>query len=784
MLLPIKWMKDYVTLNEPAGVLADRLSATGTHVEERINPGKNLDNFVSCRILEINKHPQAEKLNLVTIDYGERKVIVTGAKNIKVGDITCFAQVGAVLPSGQKIEPKTFKGIESEGMLCSYQELGYDLSVVPKNSRDGLMILAEDVIPGTPIKQVLDLDDEVLDVEITPNRPDCLSITGLAREAAASFGCRAYMPDVLEMNWENTDIFNGVEIESAGALRYTARFATDIVVKDSPQWLQNRLMLAGMRPINNIVDITNYVMLELGQPLHAFDVATLTGKKIVVRDAQVDEKIITLDGEQRDLTQEDVLITDGTRPLALAGIMGGLDSEITEKTETILIESAAFDSSRVRKTSKRLGLRTESSTRFEKGLSPVWTSLAADRVLYLIEKIGCGKAVHGGYDVYPNPVLPASIMIEKSFSEEKLGVKIDLACQKKILEDLDFEVQEAEEYWSVGVPYFRDDCRIKEDIVEEIGRIYGYEKIAPMPVVGTLMRGTKSPLRRFMDALKDQLFGLGFSEIATYSFISAKDYHRTGYPLSEDAIELINPLGEDFSVMRTGLLPNMIKTLDKNAVNGYDHLTLYEMGTVFRKRTDYEESMHLVLGTMGRDFYDMKERISLLLDAFGIKGGELLRLVDHPTFHPGRSAKWSLDGEELVIFGELHPSVAQNFHFKNRVYLAEFNLAVLLPKVSYIKTKKEIIKYPSIKRDVALLVSSEIESAAIVRLIHEQSPLIRNVRLFDIYEGDKIPQGKKSMAYEITYQAEDRTLVDDIVEDIQVKILQKLKDDFGISLRS
>lgn len=792
MLLPLSWMKNYIDLDVDIMEYTDKMSDSGSHVESVINLDKGISKIVTGKILEIDKHPNADKLSLVNIDLGKEEMqLITGAKNMKVGDYVAVALLGATFPNGMKIERRDLKGIDSIGMLCSYEELGFSDSVVPKNSREGILILDE-VELGLDICEVLELNQPIIEFEITPNRPDCLSIIGMARESAATFSTSIKMP-ALEIQEETEDIsdyFKGVSIDTEGGLRYVARVVKDVVIKDSPQWLKNSLMQAGMRPINNIVDITNYVMLEMGQPLHAFDIRTIKSGEILVRQAKEDETMTTLDNVERKLTTDDVVITDGEEIEALAGIMGGLNSEITNSTDTILIESATFDKDYVRKTSKRLGLRTEASQRFEKGISPEITLDAADRVCQLIEETHSGTVVKGAFDCYNKRQEKTVIEMDYNKINRLLGTEISKEDIIDYLTLLEFKVEEKGDILSIEIPSFRMDIKIPEDITEEIGRLYGYHNIAPQPLSGALTRGRKDYKRQVVDYAKETLFGLSFNEVMTYSFISPKSYEKIGREIKEEEyVKIINPLGEDYSVMRTTLIPTMMDVFVRNLKNHNDNLSIYEIGNSFHpgKGKDLpEEKLHLTMGAYGQiDFYYLKDAITKVLKDIGIYDIRFVKEEKNPTFHEGRCANILVDNEVIGTMGQISYEVMDHYDIEKEIFIGELDFEKVAEKASFIKTYDPIIKYPSIRRDIAIVVDKDIESEQIEDIIHSLGEeLIKEITLFDSYEGEHIEAGKKSLAYSILFQSKDRTLKDDEVNKLYENILNTLGKEINAALRS
>ncbi|WP_099203303.1 phenylalanine--tRNA ligase subunit beta [Miniphocaeibacter massiliensis] len=792
MLLPIVWMKEYINKDLDLMELVNKVTSTGSHVESIDNLGENLNNIVVAKIISIEKHPNADKLSLVKVNDGTGEVdIVTGAKNMKEDDLVVFAKIGAKLPNGLEIQPVDLKGIISPGMLCSYEELGFNDKVVPKNSQEGVIIL-ENGTPGQSIVEALQIVDPVIEFEITPNRPDCLSIIGMAREVAATFNSKIEIPKIeLTTEIENIEkYFNSVEVESDNCLRYVGKIVKDIVVKESPQWMQNYLMQAGMRPINNIVDITNYVLLELGQPLHAFDIEHLADKKIIVRQAMEEEKVTTLDKKDRQLLSSDLVIADGEKTVAIAGVMGGLNSEITNDTKTILIESAVFNSESVRLTSKRLGLRTEASQRYEKGITPDMCKYAAERVCDLIEKTDSGTVVAGCYDVYKVPQEKKFIDINYNKINEILGTEIPKEEIIKYFEILEFKVDVVEDNLTVEVPNFRMDISIKEDLMEEIGRMYGFHNITPKPLSGDLLSGKKSEKRLLEDESKEILTRLGLYEATTYSFISRKAYDKILKEIDDNELVILkNPLGEDFSVMRTTLIPNILEVLDKNSKFKTEDFKVYELGNTFHAFDKNElpnEVKKVAIGMYGKyDFYDIKDIVVVYLNQLGIKNLEFKALTENRTFHPGRSASIIYNGDILGEIGEISYEVAENYNISSRVYIGELDLSIIMKYINKDKKYNTIIKYPSIERDLAIVVARNLETAQIEKIIYKTGEgLVKNVKLFDIYTGDHVKNTEKSLAYRIVFQSSKGTLKEEEINKIIDNILEILQRDLNAELRS
>ena len=797
MLLPIKWLKDYINTDKSARELADGLTLSGSHVESITSLEKGIENVKVGNILSIEKHPDADKLIICNVDIGsERVIIVTGAKNLKEGDFIPVAIVGAKLPNGIVIDTTNFRGVDSYGMLCSLKELGYSDSVIPKELRDGIFVLDKEYPLGEDILNVLGLTNQVIEFEITPNRPDCLSIIGMARETAATFNYELEEPIIHIQNEMDhiLDYSNGIEVETDKCIRYYSRVIKDVQIKESPLWLQTRLMEAGVRPINNIVDITNYVMLEYGEPLHAFDLDNLKGKKIIVRQASDGEKLTTLDGVVRNLDSKDIIIADSENAIGLAGVMGGLDSEITRDTKMVLLEGANFNSKNIRLTSKKYSLRTEASNRFEKGIDPNLCSIAVNRVCQLVEFIGAGTVVKGEFDIYKDVSKPKSITLRPERANMLLGIEMPVEDMILNLNGLGLQSTYDGELIHTLVPTFRMDISIEADLIEEIGRLYGFHKIDSKPLMGALTRGEKPYPIRIEDRVKSILKGLGLNEVMTYSFISPKAYDKINLSQDDNArryIKLLNPLGEDYSTMRTTLIPNMLDLLSRNYNKGIESMYAYEIGNIFIPKDlpvvelPCEKKM-LSLGFFGKtDYYEMKDIVENLLIKLGIKGIEYEREESNSTFHPGRTAKLFLNKILIGLIGEAHPDVLENYNMKERIYIGQLDFDMIVKLTNLDIKYSPLPKYPTVTRDIAVVVKEDVLVGDIEKIILKYSnELIESIKLFDIYRGNQIQEGLKSIAYSIIYRSFDRTLTDDEVNNIQDEIIKDLENSLDAKLRS
>lgn len=796
MLLPIRWLKDYIDTQKSGKQLADGLTLSGSHVESINSMNKGIEGVIVGRILKIEKHPDADKLVICKIDIGTEILnIVTGATNVKEEDFVPVATIGSILPGEIKIEKTSFRGVDSFGMLCSLKELGFNDNVISKPMKEGIFILDKKYPLGKDIVDVLNLNDEVIELEITPNRPDCLSMLGMARETAASFELELKEPEIKFETIDNiSDYINTIEIESENCNRYYARVVKDVVIKDSPMWIQLRLMEAGIRPINNIVDITNFVMLEMGEPLHAFDLENINGKKIIVRQAEKDETLVSLDGETRKLKETDLVIADEKDPIAIAGVMGGLSSEVTEKTKFILIEGANFDPKSIRLTSKRLALRSEASNRFEKGLDPNLCQRAVDRVCQIIELTESGKIVDSFVDNYKEKREEKVISLRPERANMLLGLEIDTEVMIKHLNLLGLDSEYKDGIIYTTVPTRRLDISIEADLIEEIGRLYGFHNIESKSLVGELTRGVKPFSKTIEDTVKDTLLGIGFNEVMTYSFISPRVYDKINIEKDSklrDYIKILNPLGEDYSVMRTTLIPNIMDLFSRNYNRSVKSSFVFEIGNIFLPKelpivNLPDEKKVLSIGFYGeKDFYFLKETIEKLLYKLGIKDMEYKREEENPMFHPGRTAKAFIKGIEIGTLGEIYIDVCENYDIKSKVYMAELDFEKIMEFSNFERKYKPLPKYPSTSRDIAIIVDEEVLVGDIKALITKHGKdLIENIELFDIYRGDQIPEDMKSMAFSIIYRSYERTLKDKEIEKIQTSIIEDLENRFSAKLRS
>lgn len=805
MLVPIKWLKDYVDIKDDIAKFSEKMIMSGSNIETVSQIGGGIKKVVVGRVVEIKKHPDADKLRVCMVDAGGEKLlqIVCGASNVREGALVPVALHGAKLPGGVSIKKGKLRGVESQGMLCSAQELGFEDKVLPLIHKDGIWLLEDekDENPvGRDFCEAFELSDEVIDFEITPNRADCLSIHGIAREAAATMKTELSYPEQ-ECREEGTgtaEEYIDIEVEAKDLCRrYVARIIQDIKIEQSPWWLQKRLMAAGMRPINNIVDITNFVMLELGQPMHAFDISDIAGSKIKVSLASKGEKFTTLDGKNREIPEGTLMIRDAEKAIAIAGIMGGLNSDIKEDSKVVLLESANFEPSAIRKASKKLGLRTESSGRFEKGLDSNLAAVAANRFCCLVEKLGAGRVVEGCIDVYEELYKSTETQIRPDIINKTLGTDIDKEKMRKILESLEIKVEDRGDVLAVTPPTIRPDLKIEADYTEEIARMYGYDKL-PVSLprsANQALIGKREAIRR---KVREILSGIGAYEIQTYSFIGPSELDKI--QIDEDGwerscVRLLNPLGEENSVMRTLLTPGILETLSSNYNRNNKDILIYETGSVFveniyAKNGLPEESDSLALGCYGKgkDFFFMKGVVEELLDNLGIDGVKFIAEPEYRIYHPGRCARIvsekNGDSLEIGIMGELHPDVAENYELDNRVCCCEMFLDTIMLIAGTEKHYQPLPKFPAITRDIAVVVAEDVQAGELKSTICENADeKLKEVKIFDIYRGKQIDEGKKSVAFSLKYQNTEKTLTDEEVNPIHEGILEALSSKYDANLR-
>ena len=797
MNVSIKWLKEYVDFDLSPEVLAERLLMLGMEIESIKQLGEGLDRVVVGRINTVEKHPQADKLVLCNVDVGSvtDAQIVCGAPNAREGLVAPVALVGAQLPNGLTIKRAKIRGEESQGMLCSEQELAIS------DEASGLMELPDDTQIGVPIVEALGLDDVVLELEITPNRPDCLSMIGVAREISVTTGNPLRLPEV-NVQQGMTDIHNltSVTIEDSELCpRYAARVIRGVKIAPSPAWLQRRLETIGIGTINNIVDITNYVLMEYGHPLHAFDYHRLTENRIVVRRAKPGEKLKTIDAEERELTPDMLVIADAENPVALAGVMGGFDSEITNQTVDILLESAYFHPPSIRKTSKALGMHTEASHRFERGADTEGVIPAINRAAQLIAEIAGGEICSGIVDVYPGKREAINIKLRPERINFVLGTEIAPDNMRDILTRLGFIVSDT---FEVTVPTFRPDVSQEIDLVEEIARVYGFDNIPTTLPRGDIPIPKVDPREDLRERVKTYLLQCGMMEAMNYAFYHPDVFDRLRLgstdPLRQ-AVQIANPLSEDQSIMRTTLLPSLLANAQRNRNHQINDVQFFECSKVFipNEAGEYpnepERVAGMIAGNLGAgvygdplhpaDFFDIKGVVEGMLDRCGLSDYTII-YTDHPTFHPGRRAEIQIEDKTLCVFGEVHPEVLENYDLPHKAYLFELDFEKLLDAVEPMKQFESIPIYPSVNRDLAIVLDTDMPASRPTEIITAAGgELVSSLYLFDVYTGEQVPEGKKSLAFAIEYRSRTETLTDETVDRVHGRILERLEQELGATLR-
>ena len=801
MKVSLKWLGDYVDIAEPPEQVAERLTMAGLEVGEMQVIGAGWNNVVVGRIVGVDAHPNADRLRLVTVDLGKQQsTVVCGAPNLAVGDKVAFAYVGAELVDGHsggviELRPGKIRGVVSEGMVCSEKELGIS------DRHEGIMVLSPEAPVGASLSECI--GDTILNLDITPNRPDCLSVIGIAREVAALTENKLSIPEV---NYEESesaiDSFASVEIADPDLCpRYCASLLTGVEVGSSPQWLQQRLLACGMRPISNIVDVTNYVMLEYGQPLHAFDYDRIRGKGIVVRRAEVGETMTALDGVERTLSQDLLVIADRERSIAIAGIMGGLDTEVTADTTSVLIESANFDRAVIHRGRTNLRLSSEASLRFEKGLSRDLPMVALRRATQLMLEVAGGKAAKGVIDVYPGARQVEPILLSAAEVERLLGMDIGISEIVRALELLGFSCQETELASSVqvNVPWWRTDINCTADLVEEVARVIGYDNIPITMLSASLPEHESVPMLELRPKVRSILVSCGFQEVLTYSLTSLEVMKRLSPELrleGEAPAKVANPMSRDHEYLRTSLRTGLLSVVARNEKYQENGIKAFEIGKVFLPRKEdlpqERDMLCAVLGGSQRGLFWWGEKEPVeFFTAKGVVETLLSRLELSASFEtsedqslcPGRGADIVVGIERIGVVGELHPKILEAFELSGTAYVIEIDLDRLLSLAPVSKKYEPISRYPSTTRDIALLVDEHIAYQQVCAIVQD-SPLVNDVYLFDVYYGEQVPAGKKSFAFRIIYQASTHTLTDEEVDKVQRLVLERLEQELGAALRT
>ena len=795
MKLNRKWLnEDFVDLSQVSDKeFVETLTVFGQKVETYERMDAEIKNVVVGKVLSMVRHPNSDHMFICQVDVGQEEPvqIVTGAQNVHEGDLVPAALHNSWLPGGVHITKGKLRGEKSNGMLCSFAELGLTQNDLPGAYADGIWILNDEPCQvGQDINLVIGNDDTVVDFEITNNRPDCYSIMGLAREAAAAFGKTMRHHEPVVHGSDAGSIFDHLDVEVPAAelcRRYSSRMVANVKIGPSPKWLRQRLRANGIRPINNIVDITNYVMLEYGQPMHAFDYRYVTSGKIVVRQAQQGESLTTLDGTERQLTEGMLVIADDHRPIGLAGIMGGENSEIADDTTMVVFESANFDGTSIRQTALALGMRTEASGKFEKNLDPMMTIPAVERACELVELLECGDVLDGTIDVINYIPQPRTIPLEPEKINRLLGTQISKEDMVRYLALLEVPVEGD----VIQVPSFRPDLVRMADIAEEIGRSYGYNEI-PTTAFKNATQGSYTPEMLLENKAGTLCRGLGYSEIITYSFTSPTVFDQirldADSPLRK-AMRIQNPLGEDTSIMRTIALPSMLEILSRNNAYHNRAVKLYELAKIYLPQENQllpQEPKMLVLGTYGANetFFTLKGELEAIFAGLRLEKARYEAVKDNPSFHPGRCARVSIGGVDVGVMGQVHPLVAQNYGIDTDVYCAELNFSQMMQLQLPDATYTPLPKYPTVSRDLALVCDEAVTVAQAEDVITAAAgKLLRNVKLFDIYRGVGVAEGKKSMAFSLELRADDRTLTDTDSEAVVNKVLEALKEQLDAVLR-
>ncbi len=816
MNLSMKWLSDYVNVDVPIKEYCHALTMSGSKVEGYETEGKEISNVVVGKILSVVPHENSDHLVVCQVEVGKESPIqiVTGASNVNTGDIVPVALDGSTLPGGIKIKRGKLRGVESNGMLCSLGELGLDKKDFPYAIEDGIFIIQEPCRIGQDIQSAIGLDDTSVEFEITSNRPDCLSVTGLARETAATFDLPLHIP-VPSFKGVDGDIDQYLKVDihnTEKCRRYCAGIVKNVKICPSPRWMRERLRASGVRPINNFVDITNYVMLEYGQPMHAFDLRYVDGAHINVRNAAKGEKIMTLDGIERELSEDMLVIADANKPVAVAGVMGGEYSGIMDDTTTVVFESAYFEPTQVRRTSKALKLKSDASSRYEKGVDPLISMVCLKRAFQLVEELGAGEVIRTVIDCDHTDYIPSEVEFNPAWINSFLGTNISSATMTEYLKRLDFSIENGK----VIAPSFRIDIGCKADIAEEIARIYGYNNIPSSDFRG-VAKAEFTAEQKFIRTLRNTVVSLGGYEIATYSFVSPKYFDRIRLPENSklrNAVKIVNPLGEDTSVMRTTTIPSMLDVLSFNYNNRNEKACLFEISKEYipaekekayingdtlasggtKHRYAYslpDEPQKLTLGMYGgdADFYTMKGMIEQILEELGINDVEYVRAADCEVFdekyalHPGRSAVILKDGVHLGIMGEVHPEVQNTYKLGIKTYAAKLNINELMSAASGRITYKPLPKFPATTRDLSLICNDNLPVAELEKAIKGAvGKILEKVTLFDVYKGKQIEDGKKSVSYSISMRSHEGTLTDEQADGAMKRVLKALSA-LGAELR-
>ena len=810
MQVSISWLKDYIDFEESAEMLAEKYTMAGIPVENVIRADEGMEKVVTGKIAQLTAHPDSDHLQVCQMDVGTGELlqIVTGAPNVKEGQIVPVALVGAHLPNGQKISKGKLRGVASNGMLCSADELRLDLENLPEEQKTGIYILPEDTAVGVPAKDVLGLDDVVLEFELTANRGDCFSVFGLVREAAVLTGNAPKWP---EIKVREDDAAKAADMVKIGidapelCSRFSARVLKNVKLGPSPAWMQQRLAGAGIRSINNVVDVTNFVMVELGQPMHAYDYDEVAGHSLTARRAVAGENLHTLDDSSRLAKGDELVIADAEKAAGLAGIMGGLETEITEKTTTVVLEAASFNGASIRRTARACGLHSEASGRFERGVDVTKTVRALDRAAQLLQDMGACTVTQGVVDVYPVKKEEASVAFTAEQINQRLGTEIPADKMTAILASLGFGVQSQGEGYQVSVPSWRNDVSCMEDLSEEVARIYGFENIPSSLPHGRVMQGRQSDVQNFTDKIKSVLAGLGMNEELSFSFTHPSMFDKLQIPADSplrQAVPIMNPLTDEYPLVRTTLLSSIFENTVRNFSRKNEDIRLFEAAPVFYPKAlpiaeQPREVLKLAGLIMGRrnalgwnqgkeevDFYDMKGIVEELLAQLSI-ANYTVEAGEHHAMHPGKTALFKKGREVIAAVGEVHPAVAAAFGIPKKMFIFEMDVKTLMKYTAKGFHCELLPKYPAISRDLAMLVDTDIAAGEIEQaIVKNGGKFLREVTLFDVYTGKQIAEGKKSLAFAIKFQSGDRTLTDEEADASFRNILSAVESKFHAELRA
>lgn len=810
MQVSIKWLKDYIDFTETPEQLADKLTMAGIPVENVVDPGEGLEKVVTGRIEKLEPHQNSDHLQICTMNVGlaENIIIVTGAQNVAEGQVVPVAMVGAHLPNGMKISKGKLRGVASNGMLCSAQELKLDLEKLPEEQKTGIFILPSDTPVGIPAKDVLGLNDVVLEFELTANRADCFSVFGLVREIAAITGNKPHFPEIKVNEDDNTklnDIFS-VEIADPDLCsRFSTRMLKNVKIDPSPEWMQQRLEGAGIRSINNVVDVTNFVMIELGHPMHAYDYDKITGKKLIARRAIEGEELHTLDDTSRKAKGEMLVIADSEKAAGLAGIMGGFETEITDTTTTVVLESADFYGPCIRRTARACGLSSEASGRFERGVDSETTIKALDRAAQLLQEMGACTVCEGIVDVYPNPKQANYVTFTPEQINNHLGTNIAKDVMLNIITSVGFDVTKDEnDEITVKVPSWRNDVTCMADISEEIARLHGFDKIKSTLPNGVSMQGTQSAKQTFIDKVKTSLSSQGLYETISFALTNEETFNKLNIPQDSPlrkAVPIMNPLSDEYPLVRTTLLSSIFDNLARNLARKNDDVALFEVGSVFFPKalpvTELPDEVVKIAGAItGRrnaqgwnqtndmvDFYDAKGIIEELLANLRVTR-YTVEAGTHYAMHPGKTALFKKGRDVIVTVGEVHPAVLSAYGITKPVYIFELDATTVMKYMAKDLKYKALPKYPATSRDLAMLVDVDVNAADIEKAMTKAAGQnLTQITLFDVYTGKQVEEGKKSLAFSLTFQSNDKTLTDAEIDPAIEKIVAKLQKDFNANLR-